>query len=85
VSSSLHSDLTCVVAEEQWAEAEHELEKRLSILVGRRVLSTDQADPLREDIRSLIDAHVLSVIPRNAYERSERRVAGGCRGIPTGR
>ena len=29
-----HPDLRCVVAEEQWQEAEHELEKRVAVIVA---------------------------------------------------
>jgi hypothetical protein len=54
-----HPDLRCVVAEEQWAEAEHELGKRLAAIVGRGRLSAEQAQTLDETIHALTDSRVV--------------------------
>lgn len=66
-----HPDLTCVVAEEQWDEAEHELDRRFGILINRGVFSPDQAALLRDAIRNLIEEHVVAVIPNNVYTARE--------------
>jgi hypothetical protein len=50
-----HPELNCVVAEEQWDEAEQEIDERLSDLVDREVFSPEQVDHLREAIRSHIE------------------------------
>jgi predicted nucleic acid-binding protein len=66
-----HPELICVVAEEQWSEAEHEIDKRLGVLADRGVFSPEQVGRLREDIRSLIENHVLAVIPNDVYKARE--------------
>jgi predicted nucleic acid-binding protein len=63
-----HPDLRCVVAEEQWAEAKHELAKRLAAIVGQGRLSAEQAQTLDETVHALIDNRVVEVIPRVLYE-----------------
>ena len=43
-----HPDLQCLVAEEQWEEARHELQKRVAAIVGQGRLSDallDSPDP----------------------------------------
>ena len=66
-----HPNLTCVVAEEQWDEAEHELDKRFGTLIIRGVFSPDQVALLRDAIRNLVEDHVVAVIPNNVYTARE--------------
>lgn len=66
-----HRELICVVAEKQCGEAEHEIEKRLGVLADRGVFGPEQVGHLREDIRSLIEDHVLAVIPSDVYQARE--------------
>lgn len=61
-------DLTCVVAKDQWDEAEHELEKRLQIMVDRKLLTDERAQDLREGVQRIINDHVIEVMPRASYE-----------------
>jgi hypothetical protein len=46
-----HPDLSVVVAEDQWEEAEHELARRLDILESRAVLSKERRHDLERDVR----------------------------------
>ena len=66
-----HPDLRCVVAEEQWEEAEHELEKRVSVIVGQGRLTAEQAGLVHQAVRDLLDAGVIEVIPSSSYEHLE--------------
>jgi predicted nucleic acid-binding protein len=66
-----HPGLRCVVAEEQWQEAEHELEKRISVIVGQGRLTAEQARLLHEAVRDLVDAGVIEVIPSASYGHLE--------------
>jgi predicted nucleic acid-binding protein len=66
-----HPDLRCVVAEDQWAEAAHELEKRLAAIVAQGRLTTEQTDDLRSAVQDLVDNRVIEIIPRTVYEHLE--------------
>jgi predicted nucleic acid-binding protein len=66
-----HPDLRCVVAEEQWREAEHELERRVSAIVAQGRLTAEQAGLLQEAVRDLVEAGVIEVIPSTSYEHLE--------------
>jgi predicted nucleic acid-binding protein len=66
-----HPDLRCVVAEEQWREAEHELERRVSAIVAQGRLTAEQAGLLQEGVRDLVEAGVIEVIPSTTYEHLE--------------
>lgn len=59
-----HPDLRIVVAEEQWEETEHELGRRMAIIVERAQLTAHQAQALQEAVEALIDARLIEVIPR---------------------
>lgn len=63
-----HPDLRIVVAEEQWEETEHELGRRMAIIVERAQLTAHQAQALQEAVEALIDARLIEVIPRAFYE-----------------
>lgn len=49
------ADLRVVVAEEQWDETEHELTRRLAIIVDQGRLTTDRARQLHQAVQALID------------------------------
>jgi predicted nucleic acid-binding protein len=83
----LHPDLSVVVAEDQWEEAEHELARRLGILESRGVLTALQRDTLARSVAHLIDARVIEVAPREIYRSLEEtallRVPRDARDWPT--
>jgi predicted nucleic acid-binding protein len=60
-----------VVTEEQWDEFQHELERRLSVIVRQHQLDAQQATLLREPIERLIARNVIEVIPRHDYDALE--------------
>jgi predicted nucleic acid-binding protein len=66
-----HPDLRCLVAENQWAETQHELEKRLGTMVAQGRLTSEQADRLRDAVTALVDDRVIEVIGRPFYEQNE--------------
>ena len=64
-------DLRVVVAEEQWDETEHELRRRLAIIVEQGRLTAEQARQLQEAVVALVDDRVIEVIPRTLYAHHE--------------
>jgi predicted nucleic acid-binding protein len=64
-------DLRVVVAEHQWNETAHELDKRLAAIVRHGHLSPAQADGLLSAITELVETHVIEIIPRDFYEQVE--------------
>ncbi len=80
------ADLRVVVAEEQWDETEHELARRLAIVVDQGRLTADQAHQLHQAVQALIDDRAIEVIPRNVYADHEatarRRVPRDSRDWP---
>ena len=64
-------DLRVVVAEHQWNETAHELDKRLAAIVRHGHLSPSQADDLLRAITELVETHVIEIIPRDFYEQVE--------------
>ena len=60
-----------VVAEHQWNETAHELDKRLAAIVRHGHLSPAQADGLLSAITELVETHVIEIIPRDFYEQVE--------------
>jgi len=65
------ADLRVVVAEEQWDETEHELARRLAIVVDQGRLTADQAHQLHQAVQALIDDRAIEVIPRTVYADHE--------------
>lgn len=55
----LHTGLHVVVAEHQWAEADHELHRRLTLLCGTGRISAERQVELENDIRGLVDVETL--------------------------
>jgi predicted nucleic acid-binding protein len=82
-----HPELSVVVAQDQWEEAEHEISRRLGILKARAGLSDERRDHLEGEIRGLIDQKVVEVVPRDTYEALRetalRRVPRDDRDWPT--
>ena len=64
-------DLRVVMAEDQWNETAHELDKRLAAIVRHGHLSPSQAETLLRAITELVEAHVIEIIPRDFYEQVE--------------
>jgi hypothetical protein len=75
-----HPDLQCVVAEEQWEEALHELQKRVAAIVGQGRLSSEQGEKLLGVVHDFVEDDVIEVVPRMFYEHMER--AARRRGAP---
>jgi len=67
-----HPDLQCVVAEEQWGEARHELQKRVAAIVGQGRLSSEQGKKLLGVVHDFVEDDVIEVVPRTFYEHMER-------------
>jgi predicted nucleic acid-binding protein len=82
-----HPDLSVVVAEDQWEEAEHELSRRLDILGSRTGLSSERRPGLERDVRALVEEKVIEVAPRDTYsalrDTALRRVPRDDRDWPT--
>ncbi len=75
-----HPGIQRLVAEEQWEEARHELQKRVAAIVGQGRLSSEQGEKLLDAVRELVDGDVIDVVsPTTFYEHVEH-VAG--RGAP---
>lgn len=66
-----HPDLRVVVAEDQWSETAHELDKRLTAIVRHGHLSQPQADELLRAITELVETHIVEIIPRSFYAHAE--------------
>ncbi|MGH2894437.1 MAG: PIN domain-containing protein [Solirubrobacteraceae bacterium] len=79
-------EVTVLVAEQQWEEAEHELERRLGVLVSRGV-SDDRRRQLEENVRTLLDEGTVTIVAREHYEHlrevAVRRVPRDERDWPT--
>ncbi len=65
------ADLRVVVAEEQWDETEHELGRRLALIVEQGRLTAEQAHQLQQAVQALIDDRAIEVIPRTIYAGHE--------------
>ncbi len=62
-----HPDLQCLVAEEQWEEARHELQKRVAAIVGQGRLSSEQGETLLDAVHEFVQGDVIEVVPRTFY------------------
>ena len=65
------ADLRVVVAEEQWDETEHELARRLAIIVEQGRITAEQAHQLHQAVQALIDDRAIEIIPRTVYANHE--------------
>jgi predicted nucleic acid-binding protein len=59
------------VAEDQWSETQHELRRRIALLVTQGRLTAEQALEIQHTIRELVDEHIIEVMPRALYEHME--------------
>lgn len=66
-----HPDLRVVVAEEQWDETQHELQRRIGVIVEQGRLTDDHAKRLYDEVIALVDEQVIEIIPRCLYEHME--------------
>lgn len=66
-----HTELHVVVAEHQWGETEHELQRRLTVLSERGRITAERRTELEEDIRRFVEVGAIEVISRSAYEHLE--------------
>lgn len=66
-----HPAVRLVVAEAQWLESMHELDKRMAAIVRHRRLSSAQAGELHESVTELVEAQVIEVVPHHFYEHME--------------
>ncbi|MGH3785563.1 MAG: PIN domain-containing protein [Pseudonocardiaceae bacterium] len=66
-----HPDLRVVVAEEQWNETQHELQRRISTIVEQGRLTEEHAKRLHSDVLALVDERVIEIIPRRFYQHME--------------
>ena len=64
-------ELQCLVAEEQWSEAHHELDKRVGVIVGQGRLTSAQGQQLLHVVRDFMADDVIDVVPRRFYEHME--------------
>ena len=68
----LDSRLRAVVAEEQWSEAQYEIDRRLDLRAARGHLSDDQRVRIQSDIRSILDRGSIEVARLQTYAQLER-------------
>ncbi len=66
-----HPALRIVATEEQWSETQHELDRRLRRFIAQGRLTPDQFMRLQADIQTVIDDHVVEVVPRHTYHHLE--------------
>lgn len=68
-----HPMLRCMVAEEQSAEALHELDKRIATIIAQGRLNAAQVQVLRHAVVEFLDEGVIEVVPVSAYEHMEAK------------
>lgn len=62
------TELQCLVAEDQWEEARHELDTRVTSIVGQGRLTVEQGRRLIEIVHAFVDSDAIDVVPRRFYE-----------------
>jgi hypothetical protein len=67
----LDSRLRADVAEEQWSEAQYEIDRRLDLRAARGHLSDDQRERIQGDIRSILDRGSIEIARSQAYAHLE--------------
>ena len=55
------------LAEDQWNETAHELDKRFMAIIRHSHLSPSQADDVLRTITELVETYAIDIIPRNLY------------------
>ncbi|MDA8076405.1 MAG: PIN domain-containing protein [Actinomycetota bacterium] len=64
-------ELHCLVAEDQWDEARHELEKRVAVIVGQGRLTDIQGEQLLGVVRAFVEGDAIEIVARRFYEHME--------------
>jgi len=64
-------ELYCLVAEDQWDEARHELEKRVAVIVGQGRLTDIQGEQLLGVVRAFVEGDAIEIVARRFYEHME--------------
>ena len=64
-------NLRVVVAEEQWDETLHELDRRIQLIVEQGRITESQAGRILQAIENLIAERVIEVVPRTMYQHME--------------
>ncbi len=58
------TEFQCMVAEEQWEEARHELDKRVASIIGQGRLTSEQGYQLIDVVHAFVASDVIDVVPR---------------------
>ena len=59
-------ELHCLVAEDQWDEARHELEKRVAVIVGQGRLTDIQGEQLLGVVRAFVEGDAIELAFRTS-------------------
>ncbi len=81
-----HPDLDLAVAADAWSETEHELRKRVALIVERRNLGAADATEIRDEILAAITAYVTPVtneVYAHTLSEAYRRIPPDPRDAPT--
>ena len=62
-----HLELSVYVAEEQWEETEHELGRRLDVMVSRGELSNERRSELENEVHKQIEEDVITIVAVESY------------------
>ena len=65
------ADLQCLVAEDQWEQTRHELDKRVAAIVGQGRLTGAQGDKLLGVVRDFVEGDAIEIVERRSYEHME--------------
>jgi predicted nucleic acid-binding protein len=66
-----HPSLRVFVAAAQWEETNHELDRRLQILLDRGKLTLEQSRDLREALEEMLARRVIEVVAPEVYAANE--------------
>jgi hypothetical protein len=67
----LDPQLRVVVAEQQWSEAQYEINRRLTLRVERGYLALDQDGRIRHSIQTMLDREAIEVVLSHTYRHLE--------------
>lgn len=65
--------LRVVVAEQQWSEAIHEINRRLTLRVDRGLLTGEQRSRIDRDIEAILDREGIEVVSATMYQLFEAK------------
>jgi predicted nucleic acid-binding protein len=81
-----HPSLDLIVAAEAWSETEHELRKRVALLVAHGHLEAEPATQLLDDVLATLAVRV-TLVPQEVYadrmEEARRRIPRDAKDAPT--